>query len=48
MAYTKQEFKSGDKLYAAQLNAMDAQIAANEDATVRLSETNLRKMCHAV
>ena len=38
MAYTKQEFKSGDKLYAAQLNAMDAQIAANEKATERLSE----------
>lgn len=38
MAYTKQEFKSGDKLYAAQLNAMDAQIAANEEETMRLSE----------
>lgn len=33
MSYTKQEFKSGEKLYAAQLNAMDEQIAKNaEDA----------------
>lgn len=29
MAYTAHEFKSGDKLYAAQLNEMDTQIAAN-------------------
>ena len=29
MSYTKQEFKSGDKLYASQLNAMDEQIALN-------------------
>lgn len=32
MSYTKQEFKSGEKLFAAQLNAMDEQIAANEEA----------------
>ena len=29
MAYNVHEFKSGDKLYAAQLNEMDTQIAAN-------------------
>lgn len=28
MSYTKQEFKQGDVLRAAQLNAMDNQIAA--------------------
>ena len=32
MAYTKQNFNSGDVLKASQLNAMDAQIAANEIA----------------
>ena len=32
MGYTKQNFKSGDTLKAAQLNAMDEQIAANEIA----------------
>lgn len=31
MAYTKQDFKSGDKLYASQLNAMDEQIFALVD-----------------
>lgn len=31
MAYNVHEFKSGDKLYAAQLNEMDAQIAANAE-----------------
>lgn len=30
MSYTKQNFKSGDKLMASQLNAMDDQIALNE------------------
>lgn len=30
MAYTKQNFKSGEKLYASQLNAMDEQISKNE------------------
>lgn len=30
MGYTKQNFKSGDKLFASQLNAMDEQIAQNE------------------
>lgn len=34
MSYTKQEFKSGEKLFAAQLNAMDEQIAANAAAKV--------------
>lgn len=32
MAYTKQNFKSGEVLMASQLNAMDNQIAANEIA----------------
>lgn len=32
MAYTKHEFKSGEKLYASQLNEMDEQIAKNEEA----------------
>jgi lysophospholipase L1-like esterase len=31
MSYTKHEFKTGDKLYASQLNAMDDQIAKNEE-----------------
>lgn len=30
MAYNKQNFKGGNKLYAAQLNAMDEQISRNE------------------
>lgn len=38
MNYTKQEFKSGEKLFAAQLNAMDEQIAANAEAVDELSE----------
>lgn len=38
MAYVKQNFKSGETLYALQLNAMDRQIAANEAATERLQE----------
>lgn len=32
MSYAKQNFLSGDTLYAAQLNAMDGQIAANEES----------------
>lgn len=32
MAYTKHEFKSGEKLYAFELNEMEEQIAANEAA----------------
>ena len=31
MNYTKHEFKTGDKLYASQLNEMDDQIAKNEE-----------------
>lgn len=31
MAYDKQNFKSGTKLYTKQLNAMDGQLADNED-----------------
>lgn len=38
--YTKQNFKSGDTLYAAQLNAMDEQIAANESAIKDLDIKN--------
>ena len=29
MSYTKHDFKSGERLYASQLNEMDEQIAAN-------------------
>ena len=36
MSYTKQSFKSGDTLYAAALNAMDNQIAANAAAIADL------------
>lgn len=32
MAYNVHDFKSGDKLYAVQLNEMDTQIAANTEA----------------
>ena len=32
MGYTKQDFKSGEKLFASQLNAMDEQIAQNTEA----------------
>lgn len=32
MGYVKQDFKSGEKLFASQLNAMDEQIARNEAA----------------
>lgn len=38
MAYTKQNFKGGNKLYASQLNAMDEQISENESNLVDLSE----------
>ena len=38
MAYTKHNFKTGDKLYAAQLNEMDEQIAKNEEAVNSLNE----------
>lgn len=43
MSYTKQEFKSGEKLYAAQLNAMDEQIGKNEEDIKLLSEKNNEK-----
>lgn len=39
MAYEKQNFKSGSKLYASQLNAMDEQISKNESDLVELAET---------
>jgi hypothetical protein len=38
MAYAKQNFKSGETLYALQLNAMDRQIAANALETEQLKE----------
>ena len=38
MAYTKHEFKSGEKLYATQLNEMEDQIAKNEEELVKVSE----------
>ena len=38
MAYTKHNFKSRDKLFASQLNAMDEQIAANAESVDKLSE----------
>lgn len=38
MSYVKQEFKSGEKLYASQLNAMDDQIAKNEQGVASLNE----------
>lgn len=37
MAYSKQNFKSGDTLRASQLNAMDEQISKNESECARLS-----------
>lgn len=39
MSYVKQEYESGETLYASQLNAMDDQIASNEEAISALSET---------
>lgn len=38
MGYTKHDFKSGEKLYASQLNEMDEQIVANSDAIGELKE----------
>ena len=38
MSYTKQNYVSGQTLYAAQLNAMDEQIAANEEAIAANAE----------
>lgn len=38
MAYEKQNFKSGEKLYASQLNAMDDQIAKNAQDVESLNE----------
>ena len=38
MAYNKQNFKSKEKLYAAQLNAMDDQIAENAEEIEKLKE----------
>lgn len=41
MSYTKQNFQSGDTLYATALNAMDNQIAANAAAIADLQYTPL-------
>lgn len=38
MAYTKHEFKSGDKLYASQLNEMDNQIYSNIESIVDINK----------
>ena len=38
MSYTKHDFKSGEKLYAQQLNEMDEQIFKNTEETNKLSE----------
>ena len=38
MSYTKQEFKSGDKLYASDLNKMDEQIYQNTEDISKLLE----------
>lgn len=38
MSYTKHDFKSGEKLYAQQLNEMDEQIFKNTEETSKLSE----------
>ena len=38
MAYEKHNFESGEKLYASQLNEMDAQIALNEEAAKKAAE----------
>lgn len=40
MAYTKHNYKSGDKLFAVQLNEMDEQIAKNAEDVVTLTEEN--------
>ena len=42
MAYEKQNFESGEKLYASQLNAMDDQLAKNEEDIDLLSEEIVR------
>lgn len=38
MSYTKQNFESGEKLYASQLNSMDEQIAKNTEEITSLKE----------
>lgn len=43
MAYTKHNFKSGDTLYASQLNEIEDQIALNEDGVGQLSEEKADK-----
>ena len=43
MSYTKQEFRSGDKLYASDLNKMDEQIHQNTEDISRLSEDKADK-----
>lgn len=45
MSYTKQNFKSGEKLYASDLNEMDEQIYQNTESIGKLSEdiSNLKE-----
>lgn len=38
MSYTKQNFKSKEKLYASDLNEMDEQIYQNTESISKLSE----------
>lgn len=38
MSYTKQDFKSGEKLYASDLNEMDEQIHQNTESISKLTE----------
>jgi hypothetical protein len=43
MSYTKQNFKSGEKLYASDLNEMDEQIHQNTESISKLSEDKADK-----
>lgn len=50
MSYVKQEFKSGEKLFASQLNSMDEQICKNSEAIAGLpnNETLINNVTEAV
>lgn len=43
MSYTKQNFKSGEKLYASDLNEMDEQLYQNTESISQLSEDKADK-----
>jgi hypothetical protein len=47
MSYTKHEFKSGEKLFASQLNEMDEQIYKNSEA-VAAHNTNIATLNNKV